>query len=79
MAKTTYTGKLPKTIAEFAECCRGLNNEQIYDLFENKIRIHCPDLHDEIYSWSDPEDNEPFRAACDAIGHHYNIQSLMEY
>jgi hypothetical protein len=79
MAKHHYSGRVPDTVEEFAKACEGLSNDQIYDLFENIIRIHRPKLHSEIYSWSDPEGNEPFRAACDAIGHHYNIQSLMEY
>jgi hypothetical protein len=51
-------------LQEFLQRCRD-NPDQAYDLFED----HCTErLRTEVYSHSDPEGNEPFRAAMDKLG-----------
>ncbi len=65
------------TVQQFAEACRGLDNDGIYDLFEDVI---SDDLRDEIYKISDVFDTpEPARLAFNLLGAQYNIESLMNY
>ena len=76
------TKKLPDTIPEFAEACRGLTFDQLVELFEDEIRVQKPLLHSAIYHMSpkSPYDvPEPCREAFNEIGRLYNIKSLIEY
>ncbi len=67
---------IPTTIAEFAEACKDLSNEEIYCLFEEDI---SQDLRDSIYCYSSIGCNEPCRDALIKIGTQYSIQSLIDY
>ena len=67
---------LPTTIAQFAEACKSLDNEAIYELFEDEI---TQDLRDEIYLTYSTEENEPMREAMYKIGLQYSVQSLIDY
>lgn len=68
---------LPTTIALFAEACKSLDNDAIYDLFECDI---TQELRDEIYlAYSTETDSEPMREAMCKIGMLYNVQSLIDY
>jgi len=64
------------TIKQFAEACRNLSNEQIYDLFEDEI---SQQLRDKIYAWSDEDVSEPVRQALNRIGREYSVLSLADY
>ncbi len=68
--------KLPKTIWEFAQTARNMSNEDIYILFEDDID---KELQASIYGMADPSSPEPCRAAMEAIGYAYDIQSLINY
>jgi hypothetical protein len=69
--------KTPQTVVEFADACRGLSNDGIYDMFEFEI---ADELRDEILLAAGPLDvPEPVRTAFNAIGKHYDIDSLIAY
>ncbi len=67
---------IPTTIAEFAEACKDLSNEEIYCLFEEDI---SDELRDKIYDLAEKDCNEPCRDALIKIGTQYSIQSLIDY
>lgn len=79
---------VPSTVEEFAEACKSLDNEAIYELFEDEI---TQDLRDELYGYGRPyaetmEQNlagthtfEPCRDAMITLGLKYNVQSLIDY
>lgn len=78
----------PTTVKAFVEACKTLDNETIYELFENTI---SQELRDELYSHGRPyaetvEQNlagthtfEPCRDAMITLGKKYNVQSLIDY
>ena len=67
----------PQCIAQFAQACKDLTNDQIYNLFEYEIKQElCEDIYDK---YSTSKDNEPMRAAMNRIGAKYNIESLKSY
>jgi hypothetical protein len=66
---------IPTTIEEFAEACRDLDDDDIYELFEFKI---SPELRDQFYK-IDPDSPEPVRAAMVSIGKKYGVPSLINY
>jgi len=66
-----------RTVQEFAEACRNLSSEEVYELFEDNI---TPELRDEIYdTYSDVDCLEPTRQALNAIGANFAVGSLIEY
>ena len=66
-----------QTVADFAEACKTLVNDEVYELFENGI---SQKLREQIYYvYEDYETCEPTRAALNAIGAKYNVQSLIDY
>ena len=66
-----------ETIAQFAEACKSLDNQGIYELFEDEI---SQELRDKIYlTFEDLETPEPMRAAIIQIGELYGVQSLLDY
>ena len=66
-----------KTVAEFAAACKTLVNDEVYELFESGI---SQQLRDQIYYvYEDLDTPEPTRAALNAIGAKYNVQSLIDY
>lgn len=67
---------LPTTIAEFAEACRSLSNDEIYCLFEEDID---KELQYEIYDKYHSDSPEPCRAVMEAIGIEFGIQTLIDY
>ncbi len=76
------------TVQQFAEACKSLDNNAIYELFEDVI---SQQLRDEIYEFSRPYADtvaqnlagthtfEPCRDAMIAIGVKYNVQTLIDY
>lgn len=64
------------TVEQFAQTCATLTNDDIYDLFENKL---SDDVRTEISTYSDVDTPEPFRSACYNIGVKFNVQSLIDY
>ena len=66
-----------KTVAEFAEACKTLVNDEVYELFESGI---SEQLREQIYYvYEDLETPEPTRSALNAIGLKYSVQSLIDY
>ena len=65
------------TVQQFAEACKTLDNNGIYDLFEDVI---SDELREEIYEFSagiiTPE---PTRCAFINIGIRFNVESLVNY
>ena len=80
MPKQTLADIFPdniRTVHQFAEACRYLGGDDIYELFEDEI---SDDLRCEIYArCEDTNTTEPARAAFIAIGTQYNVQSLIEW
>lgn len=71
----------PTTVQEFVDACIEKSGDEIYELFYN-----LPDaLRDEIYAEAErlgvvlEEMNEPCRAAMEALGNHYDVDSLRNY
>lgn len=67
---------IQRKIEVFALACKNLNSNQIFLLFEECLTDEVRDI---VIQQGDPESLERFRAACDAIGAKYNINSLKEY
>jgi hypothetical protein len=65
-----------KTIADFAEACKTLESDEIYNLFEFDIR---DELRSEIISQAAHDAEEPVRSALENIGLQYSVQSLIDY
>jgi hypothetical protein len=65
-----------QTIAEFAAACKHLEQEEIYELFEDGI---SQELRDQIYSYSEIDTPEPVRSALNGIGMIFSVQTLAEY
>jgi hypothetical protein len=65
-----------QTVAEFAEACKHLEHEEIYELFEDDI---SQELRDMIYAYSEANCNEPCRNALNRIGRIFSVQTLAEY
>lgn len=65
-----------QTVAEFAAACQQLDNDSIYDLFEDGI---SQNLRDQIYAYSETDSAEPARSALNKIGFIFNVQSLKNY
>jgi len=65
------------TVAQFAEACKQLDSEEIYQLFEFDL---SEDVRDAIYAIADnPNAAEPAREAFNAIGLQFNVKSLVDY
>lgn len=65
------------TISQFAEACRNLSSEAIYELFEFNL---TEEMRDMIYAVADnPDASEPVREAMYEIGKLHNVQSLIDY
>jgi len=65
------------SIAQFAEACKQLDSNAIYELFEFDL---SEDMRDKIYAVADDKDAfEPVRLALHLIGKQYNIESLLNY
>jgi len=64
------------TVAQFAENCKSLSNEGIYELFE----YNTPEnLQEKIMSYADFNTPEPVRSAIHNLGKFYNIQPMIDY
>jgi len=66
----------PTTIAQFAEACKTLTSDEVFEFFEFEI---SDALRDEIYSMSRTSSHEPCRDALEQIGKQFNVQSLIDY
>jgi hypothetical protein len=65
------------TLQQFAEACKSLNSEAIYELFEFDI---SDAMREKIYNVSSFSDtSEPARLAFNLIGSQYNVESLQNY
>ena len=64
------------TVAAFAAACMTLDNDEIYELFEDDI---SQNLRDQIYAYSETSSAEPARSALNKIGFIFNVQSLVNY
>jgi hypothetical protein len=70
---------MPKTLnnlQQFATACVGLSQDQIYELFEDRIENW---LRNEILNLAPVCAVEPVRYALNQIGQHYKVQSLIDY
>lgn len=65
-----------QTVAEFAAACQQLDNDSIYDLFEDDI---SQDLRDKIYEYAETDSAEPVRSALNKIGFIFSVQSLIDF
>lgn len=65
------------TVQQFAEACKSLDSNEIYELFEFDL---SEDLRDKIYAIADDINaQEPARLAFNLIGAQYNVESLRNY
>jgi len=65
------------SIAQFAEACKQLDSNAIYELFEFEL---SEDMRSRIYAIADDtEAFEPVRLAMQLIGAQYDVQSLKDY
>ena len=65
------------TVAQFAEACKQLDSEGIYQLFEFDL---SETVREAVYAVADnPDAAEPAREAFNAIGLQFNVQSLADY
>ena len=68
---------VPQTVVQFADACRKLNSDEIYELFEDTI---SQELRDKIYNdYSDDDVSEPMRQAMIQIGREFAVLSLVDY
>ena len=65
------------TLRQFAEACKDLDNDGIYELFEDEISEEMREL---IYKVSEGIDTpEPVRCAFELIGSAFGVESLLNY
>lgn len=65
------------TVQQFAEACKTLDSNAIYELFEFDL---SEEVRDMIYAIADDTDAyEPARLAFNKIGLQYNVESLLNY
>lgn len=68
------------SIAQFAEACKTLDSDEIYELFEFNL---SEEMRNAIYEIADDADDvavlEPARLAFNAIGLMYGVESLINY
>lgn len=76
MTKFVKAQKIPTTVKQFAEICRTLDNDLIYDFFGFDI---SEELRGDIICEADIGSNEPVRQAFNRIGEQYDVQSLKDY
>lgn len=71
----------PQTVAEFANACRTLTNDQIYELFENEIDdLLKQQLYDLFhFHLHDAGHGEPVRDTLRTLGKMFDVQPLIEY
>ena len=65
------------SIEQFAEVCKSLDSNAIYELFEFEL---SEEMREKIYAIADDKDSfEPVRLAMYTIGLQYNVESLLNY
>jgi hypothetical protein len=65
------------SVQQFAEACKSLDSNAIYELFEFEL---SEDMRSKIYAIADNSDAfEPVRLAMHTIGLQYNVESLQNY
>jgi len=65
------------SVQQFAEACKHLDSDEIYELFEFDL---SEEMRNEIYAIADDKDAfEPVRLAMHTIGLQYNVESLLNY
>lgn len=65
------------SVQQFAEACKSLDSDAIYELFEFQL---SEEVRDAIYAIADDTDAfEPARLAFNKIGLQYNVESLQNY
>jgi hypothetical protein len=65
------------TVQQFAEACKTLDSNAIYELFEFDLG---EEMRDKIYAIADDINaSEPARLAFNLIGVQYNVESLKNY
>jgi hypothetical protein len=65
------------TVQQFAEACKSLSSQEIYELFEFQL---SEEVRDAIYAIADDADAaEPARLAFNKIGVQYDCEALRNY
>lgn len=76
MSKAAVAANI-NTVSQFAEACKTLTSEEIYELFEFSL---SEEMRDKIYAIADnPDAFEPVREAMCEIGKQFNVQALIDY
>lgn len=64
------------SLRQFADACKNLSNNDIYELYENEITDELKQEIDYTFWSISPE---PCRAALRQLGERYSVRSLCEY
>jgi hypothetical protein len=69
--------EIPDTVAKFAEICKQLSSDDIYELFEYRI---SDSVRNEIFALSAEKTSpEPVRLRLNMLGEKYDVQALKDY